>query len=128
VGPQCSFCGTTDGPFLEVGGGFPLLMCTGCQAVRSSSGTAGLLAPPAELLAHREPGEPWLEWSCPIEGCGYRVALPWWLEGHTAAEHPGWTATYELVRPLPRQVLQVVYRRVAGQGSDDGEEGGSPPS
>jgi hypothetical protein len=126
VGPRCSFCGTAGGPFLEVGGGLPLLMCASCQAARAASGTAGLLEPPAELLARRDPGEPWLEWGCPIEGCTYRVALPWWLEEHTAAEHPGWTATYELVRPLPRQVLRVVYRRTTGQ--DPGEGGGSPAS
>jgi len=114
VGPQCSFCGTATGPFQAVGGAFPLLMCSGCQAARASSGTAGLLEPPAELLAHHRPGEPHLQWGCPL--CGYWAGLPWFLEGHTDAEHPGWTASYELVRPLPRQVLRVVYRRVAGQG------------
>ena len=118
MGPRCSFCGTANGPFLEVGGGFPLLMCTGCQAARRSSGTAGLLEPPSELLAHHRPGEPYLQWGCPL--CPYWAELPWLLEGHTAAEHPGWTATYELVRPLPRQVLRVVYRRAAGQGPGEG--------
>jgi hypothetical protein len=119
VGPRCSFCGTATGPFSEVGGAFPLLMCEACQAARHASGTAGLLEQPAELLAHHRPGEPHLQWGCPL--CGYWAGLPWFLEGHTDAEHPGWTATYELVRPLPRQVLRVVYRRVAGQGPGEGE-------
>jgi hypothetical protein len=33
------------------------------------------------------------------------------LEWHTAAEHPGWTATYQLLRPYPNQRQRVVYRR-----------------
>jgi hypothetical protein len=35
----------------------------------------------------------------PIDGCGRWFLGPWDLEGHTAAEHSGWTATYELLRP-----------------------------
>jgi hypothetical protein len=31
---RCSFCGTTAGPFNEVGGLFALLMCADCQAAR----------------------------------------------------------------------------------------------
>ena len=38
---------------------------------------------------------------------------PWFLEGHAAAEHPGWTATYELLRPYPNQRQRVVYHRNA---------------
>jgi hypothetical protein len=87
VGPRCSFCGTATGPFSEVGGGFPLQMCQACQAARAASGTAGLLEGPAELLAHHRPGEPHLQWGCPL--CGYWAGLPWFLEGHTDAEHPG---------------------------------------
>jgi hypothetical protein len=34
-------------------------------AARSSSGTAGLLKPPTELLAYHRPGEPYLQWGCP---------------------------------------------------------------
>jgi hypothetical protein len=34
VGPRCSFCGATVGPFLEVEGAFTLLMCGDCQAAR----------------------------------------------------------------------------------------------
>jgi hypothetical protein len=37
------------------------------------------------------------------------------LEGHTAAEHPGWTATHGLLRPYPNQ--RVVYRRGAPPAS-----------
>jgi hypothetical protein len=40
------------------------------------------------------------------------VRWPWDLEWHTAAEHPGWTATYELLRPYPNQRMRVVYRQV----------------
>jgi hypothetical protein len=63
------------------------------------------------------PGQPWLQWGCPIEGCGRWVIGPWELEGHTAAEHPGWTATYELLRPYPNQRQRVVYRRSAAPSS-----------
>jgi hypothetical protein len=38
---------------------------------------------------------------------------PWELEGHTAAEHPGWTAIYQLLRPYPNQRMRVVYRHSA---------------
>jgi hypothetical protein len=36
-------------------GRLPLLMCAGCEATHSASGTAGLLEPPTELFAHRDP-------------------------------------------------------------------------
>jgi hypothetical protein len=113
---RCSFCGTTAGPFLEVQGVFTVLMCQRCRAARGSSvdryvpssraemPTSGP-EEPAELLAHRDIGAPWLEDGCPIEGCGYWVVLPWWLEAHTAAEHPGWVATWEAERD------RVVCRR-----------------
>jgi hypothetical protein len=91
VGPHCSFCGTSTRPFSEVEGLFTVLMCTRCRAVRHAS-------PPA-LLAHREAGEPWLQWGCPIPGCGHWVIIPHELEGYAAAEHPGWVARYELLRP-----------------------------
>src|SRR5829696_9039474 len=83
-------------------------MCADCQAARQVS--------PAELLAHHDPGEPWLKWSCPIQGCGHRVIGPWELEEHAAAEHPGWVARYELVRPYPNQLQRVVYRQGRGPG------------
>jgi hypothetical protein len=60
-------------------------------------------APRGELLALHDPDQPWLQWGCPIEGCGRWVIGPWGLGGHTAAEHPDWTATYELLRPYPNQ-------------------------
>jgi hypothetical protein len=110
VGPRCSFCGTTDGPFLEVGRGFPLLVCAGGQAARGHAASA-------ELLAHHDPGQPELQWTCAL--CDYRCFVPTWLEDHTAAEHPGWVARFEVVRPYPRQVLRVAHRRAAGQGSGE---------
>jgi hypothetical protein len=104
VGPHCSFCGTLTGPFQQVEGLFTVLLCAGCQATRRGQ--------PTELLARHDPGEPWFKWGCPIDGCGHRVLGPWELEDHTAATHPGWTATYELLRPYPNQLQRVVYRQV----------------
>jgi hypothetical protein len=109
VGPHCSFCGTSTGPFSQVEGLFTVLICIPCLAVRQ--------VPAGELLARHDPGQPWLQWGCPIEGCGQWVIGPWELEGHTAAEHPGWTATYELLRLYPNQRQRVVYRRSAPPGS-----------
>jgi hypothetical protein len=102
MGPHCSFCGISTGPFSEVEGLFTVLMCSRCRAIRHAS--------LPELLAHHDPGEPWLQWGCPIQGCGHRVIIPHELEGHAAAEHPGWVARYELVRPYPNQLERVVYR------------------
>jgi hypothetical protein len=104
VGPHCSFCGTSTGPFQEVEGLFTVLMCTDCQAVRRGR--------PAELLAGYDPAEPWLKWTCPIEDCGHRVVGMRDLEGHAATEHPGWIARFEVVRPYPNQHLRVVYRQI----------------
>jgi hypothetical protein len=67
---------------------------------------------PAELLAHHDRGQPWYQWGCPLPGCDWWVILPWDLEAHAAADHPGWAARYELVRPLPRQYERVVFRRI----------------
>ena len=106
ITPRCSFCGTSAGPFREVEGLFTVLMCSGCLAARSAR------SQPLELLADYDRGEPWFKWGCPLQGCGHRVILPWDLEGHAAAEHPGWVARYELVRPLPNQLERVVFRRV----------------
>jgi len=39
------------------------------------------------------------------------------LEWHTAAEHPGWVAEYELLRTHPNQRQRVVFRR---SGARDG--------
>jgi hypothetical protein len=80
-----------------------VLICILCLAVRQ--------APRGEFLALHDPGEPWRTWGCPIQSCGYRVIGPDKLEGHTAAEHPGWVAVYELLRPYPNQHQRVVYRR-----------------
>jgi hypothetical protein len=100
---HCSFCGTFTGPFSEIEGLFTVLICIPCLEVR--------LAQPDTLLGHHDPGQPWEKWGCPIEGCGRWFLGPWDLEGHSAAEHPGWTATYELLRPYPNQRQRVVYRR-----------------
>jgi hypothetical protein len=105
VGPHCSFCGISTGPFQQVEGLFTVLMCARCQADHCQ-------ASPPPLVARHDPEEPWLKWACPIQDCGHRVIGPWELEGHTAAEHPGWVARYELVRPYPNQLQRVVYRHV----------------
>jgi len=107
VGPRCSFCGAAGGPFLEVEGAFRLQMCGDCQAAPTTQAAMG---EPAELLADHDPGRPWYHWGCAL--CEARVIWPRDLEGHTAQAHPGWTATYEIVRPYPRQLLRVVYRRM----------------
>jgi hypothetical protein len=107
-GSRCSFCGTADGPFLEVEGIFALLMCADCQAGRSARRSA-------ELLADHDPERLWWQWGCPL--CEHRAVAPWDLEGHTTWRHPGWTARFEIVRPYPRQLLRVIYHRSDAPGS-----------
>jgi hypothetical protein len=34
MGPHCSFCGSTSGPFADVEGLFTVMMCADCQAAR----------------------------------------------------------------------------------------------
>ena len=109
VGPHCSFCGTVTGPFSEIEGLFTVRICIPCLEVRQ--------ARPDTLLGLHDPGQPWEQWGCPIDGCGRWVLGPWDLEGHTTAEHPGWTATYELLRPYPNQRQRVTYRRSAPPAS-----------
>ena len=53
MGPHCSFCGTSTGPFSEVEGLFTVLICIPCLAVRQ--------APAGKLLALHDPGQPWLQ-------------------------------------------------------------------
>jgi len=108
ITPRCSFCGTSAGPFQEVGGLFTVLMCAACQAART------VRRPPVELLADHDPGQPWLKWGCAL--CDLRVVQPWDLEAHTAADHPGWVARYEVVRPYPNQHLRVVFRQAEAPG------------
>ncbi len=60
VGPRCSFCGTSTGPFREVEGLFTVLMCADCQAART------VRPPVVELLADHNPGQPWLYWGCAL--------------------------------------------------------------
>ncbi|HKP99130.1 MAG TPA: hypothetical protein VJ735_02275 [Actinomycetes bacterium] len=105
MGPHCSFCGTFTGPFSEIEGLFTVLICIPCLEVR--------LAQPGTLLGLHDPGQPRGQWGCPIKGCGRWFPDPWDLEGHTAAEHPAWTATYQLPRPDPNQRQRVVCRRSA---------------
>jgi hypothetical protein len=109
VGSRCAFCGTPDGPFLEVEGIFALLLCADCQAARSARRSA-------ELLADHDPLRLWWQWGCPL--CEHRASAPWDLEGHTARQHPGWTARFEIVRPYPRQLLRVIYHRSDPPGSE----------
>jgi hypothetical protein len=80
-----------------------VLICIPCLEVR--------LAQQGTLLGLYDPGQPWEKWGCPIESCGQWFLGPWDLEGHTAAEHLGWTASYQLLRPYPNQRQRVVYRR-----------------
>jgi hypothetical protein len=82
-----------------------VLICIPCLEVR--------LAQPDTPLGFHVPGPRWELWGCPLNGCGRWFLGPWDLEGHTAAEHLGWTATYELLRPYPNQYQRVVYRRNA---------------
>ena len=111
VGPRCSFCGTFTGPFSQIEGLFTVLICILCLEVRQ--------AQPGTLLGVHDPGQPWEQWGCPIGGCGRWFLGPWDLEGHTEAEHPDWTATYELLRPYPNQRQRVVYRRGDGHRRAD---------
>jgi hypothetical protein len=106
VGPRCSFCGSERGPFLNVEGGLRLQMCPACQTARGHG--------PAELEAAYDPGQPWLKWTCPL--CPYQVDWGADLEPHTAKEHPGWTAEWQILSPYPRQRLRVVYRRAGDPG------------
>jgi hypothetical protein len=106
VGPRCSFCGTPDGPFLDVEAGLRLVMCPSCQATRGHGS-----AP----LAAYDPGQPYLQWTCAL--CPQQVFWPRDLEGHTAQQHPGWTAAFEILSPYPHQRLRVVYRRSGDSGS-----------
>lgn len=107
MGPRCSFCGATTDPFLEVGGGLKLWMCERCQAARGHG--------PEPLLAAYDPGQPYLHWTCAL--CPYQVFWGRDLEDHTAQQHPGWTATFEILTPYPHQRLRVIYRRSGGSGS-----------
>jgi hypothetical protein len=100
VGPRCSFCGSSTGPFREVGGLFPLSMCDTCRAVRAAPAPE-----PDVLIAYPDLREPDLQWSCPIAGCDHRGEVFWDLEDHAPAAHPGWTARLE------EHPLRVTYRR-----------------
>jgi hypothetical protein len=81
-----------------------VLICIPCLEVRQ--------AQPDMLLGLHDPGDLREQWGCPIQGCGQWFPGPWYLEWHTAAEHPGWAAAYELLRPCPNQRMRVIYRQV----------------
>jgi hypothetical protein len=102
VEPHCSFCGTFTGPFSAVEGLFTVLICISCLEVRQ--------AQPDTLPGLHDPSHLWEQW---LSNRGLRAGVigPWDLEWHTAAEHPGWTATYELLRPYPNLRMRVVFRR-----------------
>jgi hypothetical protein len=100
--PRCSFCGTSTGPFRAVEGLFTVLMCAGCQALRSSRhrGRPTTLVEmhepdqPAELLAHHDPAEPWLQWGCPLAGCGTGWSCPGtWSRMRRPSTRAGWPAS-----------------------------------
>jgi hypothetical protein len=73
VGPNCSFCGTSTGPFSQVEGLFTVLICIPCLEVRQ--------AQPDTLLGLHNPGDPWFQGSTPpsmgvpSQSCG-SVSLP----------------------------------------------------
>jgi hypothetical protein len=92
VGPHCSFCGTFTGPFSEVEGLFTVLICIPCLEVRQAQRTCCLASTTRATHGNR--------CGCPIQGCGKWFIGPWDLEWHTAAEHPGWMATYKLAEDL----------------------------
>jgi hypothetical protein len=89
-------------------GGRKFWMCERCQAARGHG--------PEPLLAAYDPGQPYLQWTCAL--CPQQVFWPGDLEDHTAQQHPGWTAEFEIVQPYPRQGLRVVYRRLDGARPD----------
>lgn len=105
MGSRCSFCETTDGPFLQVEGLFTVLMCTSCQAVRQAS--------PTELLADYDPGG--LARSRAV-GIGSSGRGNW--RGTVRPSIPAGAACYELVRPYPNQLQRVVFRRVRGASGE----------
>jgi hypothetical protein len=106
VGPPCSFCGITRDPSSRWRPCSPS-SCAPLARPPAQAPTAGLpntgiemIDPdqPSELLAHHDPGEPWLKWRWPIPGCGHPVMRPRDLEPHTAAEHAGWSASWHASR------------------------------
>ncbi len=107
MGPHCSFCGTFTGPFSQVEGLFTVLICIPCLEVR--------LAQPDTWLGLHDPGQPWRKWS--NRRLRQVVPRPLVSRGAHRARAPGWTATYELLRPYPDQRQRVVYRRSAPPAS-----------
>jgi hypothetical protein len=50
-GAALSFCGTFTGPFSEIEGLFPVLICIPCLEIRQAG--------PDTLLGLHDPGQPW---------------------------------------------------------------------
>lgn len=93
MGPHCSFCGTASAAIGAPGADSDLevrRLPGGQVRAGQQVPTAAGMGEPTGLLAFDWPGEPWLQWGCPLPGCGYPVVMPWWLEAHTAAQGPGW--------------------------------------
>ena len=91
-------------------------MCERCQAARGHGAN--------ELEAAYHPGHPYLHWTCALYP--YQEFWGGAVEPHKAQQHPGWTATFEILQRYLRQRLRVIYRRAADRGP--GEGGGSAPS
>jgi hypothetical protein len=102
-----------DGPKLP--GPFTVLMCAGCEAaapapttVRPTSGSScqrpTLRSPPGCSRTH-DPAEPGCSGASRSEAAAIRWCCPVACGGLTAAEHPGWTATWQA------EPLQVLSRQ-----------------
>jgi hypothetical protein len=108
VGPGRAFCGTADGPFLEVEGAFTLLMRAGCQAARDSSSITGLPMSRAE-------------WSCPQVRAWLSaglVAAPIPSSGRRSRSRPArqWRQSNATARPCQASRLQ---RAPGGSGWEE---------
>src|SRR3712207_575791 len=76
------------------------------SAAASNSGCASAARParghgPEPLLPAYDPGHPYLHWTCAL--CPQQVFWGGDLEDHTAQQHPGWTAEFEILQPYPQQ-------------------------
>lgn len=94
MGPHCSFCGTFTGPFSEIEGLFTVLICIPSLEVRQ--------ARPDTLLGLHDPGSALGAVGLSDRRLRPLVPRPLGPGGHTTAEHPGWTVTYELLRSRGR--------------------------
>ena len=65
---------------------------------------------PDELLAHHDPGEPWLQWGCAL--CDHRAVLSEELEAHTAAAADHYREHQAMTTPSQRLNFNDVRRRL----------------